>query len=80
MLDRKNGDTQINLVPNEVQGDFILSSNSVSSPCTSLGGNYSEFIELGKVFKGIHLRLLSLGYKLENGRFVKPYENKKTNS
>ncbi len=42
MLDRKVGDTQLNLVPNEVQGDFILSSNSVSSPCTSLGVNEQE--------------------------------------
>lgn len=42
MLDRKVGDTHLNLVPNEVQGDFILSSNSVSSPCTSLGVNEQE--------------------------------------
>jgi hypothetical protein len=42
MLDRNKEDTQIQLVPNEVQGDFILSSNSVSSSCTSLGVNEQE--------------------------------------
>jgi hypothetical protein len=56
------------LVPSEVQVD-IPCSNGLSVTCTSLGGN-KPFIELAKTFKAIHIRLLAMGYKIENGRLI----------
>ena len=56
------------LVPSEVQVD-VLCSNGSSVTCTSLGSN-KPFIELAKTFKAIHIRLLAMGYKIENGRLI----------
>ncbi len=56
------------LVPSEVQGD-VSCSNDASIPCTSLGSN-KPFIELAKIFKSIHVRLLAMGYKIENGLLI----------
>lgn len=69
-LHRNNNDEQ-NLVPNEVQGN-VLCSNSSSQLCTSLGVKYHrECVELGKTFKSIHIRLLAMGYKINNGKITK---------
>jgi hypothetical protein len=69
----KTKESELSLVPSEVQSNVLCSNNSFSL-CTSLGGKNTEFIELAKIFKGIHLRMKALGHKIHDGKVLKKYE------
>lgn len=58
------------LAPSEVPVDVPCSNGPLSG--TSLGGSSKSYIELAKTFKSIHIRLASMGYKIENGRIYEP--------